>query len=50
MQVRSFPPSHTNSAGGGRLCGDGGYSISVESVTTECIGGLSPEIFFQSSE
>jgi len=46
MRVRSFPSSHTNSAGGGWLCGGVGYSISMESVTLECVGVLPPEIFF----
>jgi len=46
MRVRSFPPSHTNSAGGGRLCGGVGYSLSMESVTPEYVGVLPPEIFF----
>ena len=47
MRVRSFPSSHTNSAGGGWLCGGVGYSISMESVTLECVGVLPPGKIFE---
>ena len=47
MRARSFPSSHTNSAGGGRLCGGVGYSLSMESVTLEYVGVSPPVKIFE---